>query len=238
MSLNHQENDIGRIAAARTETALFAELSRISRELGFEHCSYGMRVPLPVARPQFSLLSDYSPAWSSRYVEKNYFVIDPTVRHGLTQTVPLAWAADHQQGQPEFWEEARQHQLRHGWCVPSRGHHGTIGLLSFVRSAERLGERELLAHEPRMIRLGSLAHGAMSSLLTPRLMPESRVVLTARERETLQWTAAGKTYSEVATILSIDARTVKFHLVNAMTKLRAANKTEAAVKATMLGLLG
>ncbi|WP_409364366.1 LuxR C-terminal-related transcriptional regulator [Burkholderia sp. Bp8991] len=32
-------------------------------------------------------------------------------------------------------------------------------------------------------------------------------------------------------------RTVKFHLVNAMRKLNSANKTEAAVKAAMLGLL-
>lgn len=37
--------------------------------------------------------------------------------------------------------------------------------------------------------------------------------------------------------MHVDDRTVKFHLVNAMRKLNAANKTEAAVKATMLGLL-
>jgi DNA-binding CsgD family transcriptional regulator len=30
---------------------------------------------------------------------------------------------------------------------------------------------------------------------------------------------------------------VKFHLVNAMRKLRASNKTEAAVKASLSGLL-
>ncbi|SMG00591.1 hypothetical protein BSIN_3723 [Burkholderia singularis] len=42
---------------------------------------------------------------------------------------------------------------------------------------------------------------------------------------------------EIGKIMFIDERTVKFHLVNTMRKLNASNKTEAAVKAAMLGLL-
>ena len=34
----------------------------------------------------------------------------------------------------------------------------------------------------------------------------------------LKWTAVGKTYGEIGLILSIDQRTVKFHIVNAMRK--------------------
>ncbi|WPX16984.1 helix-turn-helix transcriptional regulator [Pseudomonas sp. 10S4] len=61
--------------------------------------------------------------------------------------------------------------------------------------------------------------------------------LTAREKETLKWTAVGKTYVEISIILNIDTRTVKFHLVNSMRKLQASNKAEAAVKASLMGLL-
>ncbi|KVX52653.1 helix-turn-helix domain-containing protein [Burkholderia cepacia] len=61
--------------------------------------------------------------------------------------------------------------------------------------------------------------------------------LTAREKEGLKWTAAGKAYAVIGLILSIYDRTAKFHLMNVMRKLRAANKAEAVMKATMLGFL-
>lgn len=63
------------------------------------------------------------------------------------------------------------------------------------------------------------------------------VEMTARERESLQWSAAGKTYVEIGKIMHVDERTVKFHLVNAMRKLNATNKTEAAVEAAIPGRL-
>ncbi|WP_176100659.1 helix-turn-helix domain-containing protein [Burkholderia cepacia] len=61
--------------------------------------------------------------------------------------------------------------------------------------------------------------------------------LTAREKEGLKRTAAGKTYADIGLILSIYDRTAKFHLMNVMHKLRVANKAEAIMKATMPGLL-
>ncbi|WP_276322996.1 helix-turn-helix domain-containing protein [Burkholderia cepacia] len=61
--------------------------------------------------------------------------------------------------------------------------------------------------------------------------------LTAREKEGLKWTAVGKAYAVIGLILSIYDRTAKFHLMNVMRKLRAANQAEAVMKATMLGFL-
>ncbi len=219
------------------EQDLFKCLATLARELGFEHCSYGMRSPLPLGAPQFSLFSDYPDIWSQRYVERNYFSIDPTVHHALTQSTPLIWSAESPMAHPEFWEEAQQHQLKHGWCMPSRGQFGTVGLLTFVRSGELITETELDAKESRMILLTQVAHSAMSERLAPKQMTECSSRLTPREREVLQWMAAGKTYIETGSILGIDDRTVKFHLKNAMTKLHAINKTQAAFKATLLGIL-
>ncbi|RBB40059.1 hypothetical protein DPV79_12470 [Burkholderia reimsis] len=61
--------------------------------------------------------------------------------------------------------------------------------------------------------------------------------LTAREKEGLKWTAAGKTYADIGLIPSIHDRTAKFYPMNVMRKLRAANKAEAVMKATMIGFL-
>lgn len=85
--------------------------------------------------------------------------------------------------------------------------------------------------------LTSTVHSAMSGFLSPEKMPESLTELTDRAREVLRWTASGKTYVEIGNILNIDARTVKFHIANTLKKLNASNKAEAAVKATVLGMI-
>lgn len=54
----------------------------------------------------------------------------------------------------------------------------------------------------------------------------------------MRWTAAGKTAAEISAIMNLSARTVTFHIGNAVKKLNARNKTEAAVRAAVLGLLG
>jgi DNA-binding response OmpR family regulator len=58
-----------------------------------------------------------------------------------------------------------------------------------------------------------------------------RVDLNDREVETLTWAARGKTSAEIARILGLSKRTVDFHIDNARTKLGAATRVEAAIKA-------
>ncbi len=61
--------------------------------------------------------------------------------------------------------------------------------------------------------------------------------LTAREKEGLKWTAAGKTYDDIGLIPSIHDRTAKFYPMNVMRKLRAVNQAEAVMKVTMPAFL-
>jgi DNA-binding response OmpR family regulator len=57
------------------------------------------------------------------------------------------------------------------------------------------------------------------------------VALNDREVETLTWVARGKTSAEIAQILGLTKRTIDFHIDNARTKLGAATRTEAVIKA-------
>jgi DNA-binding response OmpR family regulator len=68
--------------------------------------------------------------------------------------------------------------------------------------------------------------GVARSELWPRL-----VQLNDREVETLTWVARGKTSAEIAQILGLTKRTVDFHIDNARTKLGAATRTQAVIKA-------
>jgi len=56
--------------------------------------------------------------------------------------------------------------------------------------------------------------------------------LNDREVEVLTWVARGKTSVEIAKIIGLTKRTVDFHIDNARTKLGAATRTEAVIKAT------
>lgn len=58
----------------------------------------------------------------------------------------------------------------------------------------------------------------------------SHLPLTGREREILVLVAAGKTNAEIATVLSISARTVQKHLEHVFPKLGVETRTAAAVR--------
>jgi len=61
--------------------------------------------------------------------------------------------------------------------------------------------------------------------------------LLPRERECLSWSAHGKTKGEIATILGISERTVKFHVDGARAKLDCSNTTHAVARGVALGLV-
>ncbi|WP_024618238.1 autoinducer binding domain-containing protein [Pseudomonas kilonensis] len=216
---------------------LLTLLEFVTRSFEFDQYSLGIRFPLPISSPQFHLSSNYSPSWENTYKDNNYFSIDQTVKHGLTENQPLCWSADTFKEHLHFWEDAKHYQLVHGWCTPSRGKHDTIGLFSLIRSASPVTSSELNEKEAKLIWIAHIAHSTMLNFIAPSYIPEIGASLTAREVETLKWSATGKTYSETGLILSIDERTVKFHLVNAMRKLHSTNKVEASMKAYALGML-
>jgi DNA-binding NarL/FixJ family response regulator len=78
----------------------------------------------------------------------------------------------------------------------------------------------------------------LDTILTARLAGVARTgllpnlaKLNDREVEVLTWVARGKTSAEIAQIVGLTKRTVDFHIDNARTKLGAATRTEAVIKA-------
>ncbi|KPF45681.1 helix-turn-helix transcriptional regulator [Rhizobium sp. G187] len=62
-------------------------------------------------------------------------------------------------------------------------------------------------------------------------------MLTERELDCLNWTAAGKTSVEIAEILTLSEHTINHYLNRATKKLDAVNRTQAVAKALRLGLI-
>jgi LuxR family quorum-sensing system transcriptional regulator SolR len=232
-----REDQINALLSAASETDLFNQVAELAVGMGFEYCAYGIQMPVPISRPVVAMFNNYSAAWQERYYTRGYVQIDPTVQHALRSTLPVVWSNGLFEAAPELWEEARAHGLKFGWAQAARDASGSGGLLTLARSAGRLTQAELHANGARMAWLAQCTHAGMSRLLLPKLVPEALVAMTSREREVLRWTAEGKTAFEISQILTVSERTVNFHINNVVLKLGASNKTQAAVKATALGML-
>ena len=213
------------------------EITAIAHDIGFDFCAYGLRMPIPVSRPKVVMFSNYPADWQTRYWERGYVGVDPTVHHGMRSLLPIVWSDEVFDSAPELWEEARSFGLRVGWAQSSRDSNAAAGLLTLARGEDPLMESELRAKRLMMAWLTQVAHLGMSQCLTTKLLPEGEIRLTERERTVLRWTGDGKTAGEISTIMRISESTVNFHVRNAVAKLGTANKLAATVKAAMLGML-
>ena len=98
-----------------------------------------------------------------------------------------------------------------------------LGVFQAFRAMEVLAAREVT-----ILMVANLLHQGP---------PGPLVRLVCREIEVLRWTAEGKTSSEIGQIMNITERTVNFHVNCVVEKMGACNKTSAAVRAAMLGLI-
>jgi two-component system nitrate/nitrite response regulator NarL len=112
---------------------------------------------------------------------------------------------------------------------------GARGLVLRDADVERL-TAALLAVSQDLIVLDP----ALSGVAQPRAESDPRPPieqLTPRETEVLKLMAEGLSNRAIAFDLGISEHTVKFHVNSILTKLGAQTRTEAAVRATQLGLL-
>lgn len=232
-----QENQLQALQSVQCDRQLFEIILSFGKELGFEYCAYGLRMPLPLTNPKTMMSNNYPSAWQSQYQAKNYLAIDPSVQQAIRSPLPIIWTNDLFKSTPDLWEEARSFGLRFGWAQSIRDFNGVASMLTLARSNDPITNAELDAMRYKMVWLTQAAHIGMSRCLVPKLMPDVSVKLSKREIEVLQWTADGKTSNEISCILNIAERTINFHINNIVTKMSAANKTSAVIKAAMLGLL-
>ncbi|MEJ8851899.1 autoinducer binding domain-containing protein [Variovorax rhizosphaerae] len=232
-----QENLLTALDRAVSEEEVFQALLSAARQLGFEHCAYGLRLAVPISNPKVITLNNYPLAWQARYMEAGYLAIDPSVRHGQIDQSPILWDDALFASANELWSEAKDQGLRHGWAQSSLDGFGVGGMLTLSRSSEVLTAQELRDKDSQMRWLVQAAHISLSRLMKHKYAPQPEVPLTPREIEVLKWTADGKTASEIGDILSISVPTVNFHIKNVVHKMKAANKTAAVVQALISGLL-
>lgn len=212
-------------------------LAAQAAELGFDHAFYLAQIYPPMTRPTIVQVTHGPPEWCEAAMGHGLADLDPWIRHAQAQASPWLWAAATQTSPAAFWREAQRHGLRHGCTLPLRSEHGVIGVLTYTRTEGTVTLAEFEAKAPALRGHSQRWHEAQLKRHLSHLFhrPDSR--LSERERTILRWTADGKTSSEIAEILGLTKRTINFHVGKATLKLNATNKTQAALKAALLGLL-
>lgn len=215
---------------------IFGSIERVAIKLGFNHVAYGFQAPYPLTQPKITLLNNYPSPWQEHYSRSGYLFTDPTVIHGRQSQDPLIWNDQAFVSNPNLWRDAQDHGIRAGWAQSSLEGNGTGSLLTLCRSHESVTACELQAKEPCMRWLVQVAHVSLSKAILAK-DAQTRIQLTLREREVLQWTADGKSAQDIADILVLSKSVVDLHLKNSIKKLDCPNKTAAVARAVLLGWL-
>lgn len=229
----HSAETIDLLARAGSDADVVAAVRRFADAQDLAHFAY-LAVPVhPAAEPR--VLTTYSRAWQEEYASNGFVDVDPVVGAGLTRTTPFDWADLPRSGGivGAFFEAAAAHGVgREGLTVP-------------IRPAKRPTLFSVSTDAPpelwRTQRDGVLAACILIAYavdaFTDRADAARGPALTARERDCLAWTAAGKSLWDISVILGIGERTVRFHLRNARTKLGATSTIHAVALAIRRGLV-
>lgn len=211
-------------------------IDQLCRRLGVEYGSYATMNPVTGAVQGYAT---YREDWKRHYMDHKLHHVDPTIHRSALSISPVDWS--------RFERDARFHAVfrsagdfgicPQGITVPIRGAYGDRGLLSVTA---RVSETEWQKLRPTLMGDLQLAavhlHDAVmrSGLLLP---PLAQPLLSGREREVLQWVAAGKSQQDVGDILGISTRTVEVHLRSAREKLGALTTVQAVGRAIGLNII-
>ncbi len=224
--------------------------------LGFEGAAY-IYAPKPkeqdgtLRMPPVHRIRPDLPDWDYKYEHKEYFRFDPIYQRCLETTLPVVWSfsSDHHyiRGcqrrftaiQHQFVKDAVRMGLRNGITVPLHLPRGEMAFVCFLSSEDNNDFLERVKRESNIAMLiAHHFHETVAQSLDEWVAQTSSIALSPREHECLKFAAHGKTNEDIADLLGLKERTIRFHLINAAKKLGTTNRAHTIGKAASLGLIG
>jgi DNA-binding CsgD family transcriptional regulator len=211
-------------------------LDHVCRHLGFDFAAYAGTNPIDGS---VHVYTNYPETWKAHYRDSGFHRLDPTLLMASRSIAPVDWRRVQSHGNfRRIFRDAHDFGIGElGLTVPVRGPYGDVGMLSVTKDCTirewdglvraSMGELQSVSVH---IHDAAMKSDALSHVLR-------RPQLSSREREILQWIAAGKSQQDVADILGIAQRTVEVHLSSGRDKLGALNTPQAVARAVALGLI-
>jgi len=179
----------------------------------------------------------FADEWLDLYERADFRRDDPIPGRVLEHGSMLTWqeamqAGRNTPGNEAYFKAMREHGLIHGFGVPLFGMHGRDGYAAFDfdRPLEDVPDRTL-----GLVRaIAQASHQRVCVLIESA---PTRISLSEREREVLEWLTEGKSLSVTAEIMGLSPDTVKTYARRIYAKLDASDRVGAVVKALRLGLV-
>ncbi|MCB1387195.1 MAG: autoinducer binding domain-containing protein [Nitratireductor sp.] len=228
---------ISALSSASTGYDLFKIIKAITVSFGYEHF-VAMRLPTldddQIA--SLAIVTNWNPEFIRAFDSMKLLNHSPAIARLRESVLPVTWSLEKDFGKDS---DASQEAVA---LYRAFGFYGGV----YFSVSDKSGSRGAFGFdgnrpepdEGEKIRLAYLASHAFEYLINnDRDAGTAKAVLTVRERDCIQWTAAGKTSSEVAAILSISENTVNHYLSTAALKLNTVNKAHTVARAIRLGLI-
>ncbi|OAI91193.1 autoinducer binding domain-containing protein [Pseudomonas putida] len=230
-----KQEQLESLIAEQEPERIFESALSLAQQLDMEYLSLVVQSQASGMTAQIIMFNNYSAEWNAHYQACNYLAQDPTFQHCRHSLIPLLWEDAVFVETPQLREDARTHGLTHGWSQAAHDIRGNNSMLSLVRSTGAIDSCEFYDKTGQALWLCNVMHTVMVERINP--LRSNGFGLSDREREVLKWSAAGKTASDIACILTLSQSTVNFHIRSVITKMRANNKAGAVAIAAMHGLL-
>ncbi|GMM93572.1 hypothetical protein MTsN3n11_18740 [Qipengyuania sp. MTN3-11] len=205
-------------------------------EVGFRGLGY--IVPSAEEPGRFQVESHgFGPDWMIRYLKVGLESLDPFRQQPVLSNRPLRISAmiaqkDLSSGQLAFIENARSQGMTDGYLIPTFGIHQRRGWFGLGQV-----ENPAILDRTSMFALQAVAQSAHTQIEQLALESQPIPRLSKREVAILHWIAAGKTNSEIGTILGIKVPTVATYIKRIFQKLELNDRSAAVAKALKLGII-
>ncbi|MCL6706099.1 autoinducer binding domain-containing protein [Pseudomonas sp. R2.Fl] len=185
-----------------------------------------------------SIITNWPAELLATYDQRQLLSDSPVIHHLRVSTIPFQYDFDDPGGRLRINRSTDgpkdlffRFSMQRGAYFPVHDASGGRGAVSFC------GDRTPFSRD-EMLELTYLAVHIYNRLAEIRDMDNRATeMLTEREIDCLNWTAAGKTSVEIAEILGLSEHTINHYLNRATKKLDTVNRTQAVAKALRIGLI-
>ena len=222
----HTEDDFRRVA------------ERTAHALGFRWFAYfGHRANGP------KLISSYPKSWTSHYFREGYDNIDPVLQDPRNTGRMVLWDGREARSaksakERRLFDDALSFKIRTGLTVRIPASQNQFAAFTLAVDDRSLGlDRFIETSHDMLETVGLNFHAHVSAKVGRTSSGGIGSPLTQRERQCLAWISDGKTMQDIADLLGVSPRGVKFHLDNARRNLAALTLPHAVALAFRQGLL-
>lgn len=211
-------------------------LSWAFETLGITHFSYVYVGYLPAEVDKVVILGNYPQVWVKHYESRALFRHDPIINYSSTTSAAFFWdeAVEGNSSSKRIFDMSAEYGIEQGFTIPVHEPGCAFGSMHLAASKDDLEFHKIVNRYFNLISAVSYIAHQHRPVSTRLDLCQS---LTKREVECLHWVAIGKSYGEVALILGISERTVKFHAQNIINKMEAVNIKQAMTKAIRMNLI-